>query len=204
MKKDKQFWNKKANHYERFIKLFNKKAYDLMYQFIKDSLSKDMHALEVGTGTGLVARQIADKIETLEATDFSEEMITVAQNTTHPSNIHFSCADIFDLPFENHQFDVVIASNILHIIPHPERAIQEIRRVLKPNGYLIAPTFLWQETSFIGNILQFLMLKKQFPLQTNWNEQTYKDFIENNGFSIQNFKKIKTNFAIACVLARIN
>ena len=36
---------------------------------------------------------------------------------------------------------MVIVSNALHIIPQPEKALQEIKRVLKDDGVLIAPTF---------------------------------------------------------------
>lgn len=35
----------------------------------------------------------------------------------------------------------VVISNALHIMPEPEKALAEIRRVLKPGGILIAPTF---------------------------------------------------------------
>ena len=39
-------------------------------------------------------------------------------------------------------FDAAVISNALHIMPEPEKALAEIRRVLKPGGILIAPTFM--------------------------------------------------------------
>ena len=47
---------------------------------------------------------------------------------------------MFRLPYRP-IFDVVIVSNALHIVPHPEKSPAEIRRVLKDDGVLIAPTF---------------------------------------------------------------
>ncbi len=203
MTKDKKFWDSKAKAYNKIIKLLSSKLYPLIYEFIKESLTKDMKVLEVGTGTGLVAREIADHVERIEATDFSEEMIDTAKSDKYPANINFSCADIFDLPFEDNQFDAVIASNVLHIIPEPEKAMQEIRRVLKPNGLLIAPTFLWKELSLFGKIQKFIMLKKNFPLKTDWSEETFKSFINDSGFTITKFKMIKSSFGIGCVVAKI-
>ncbi len=202
MKSDKQFWDSKAKMYEYTIKFLDaRKPYKLMYKFIKDGLTKGMQVLEVGTGTGLVAREVHDKVKSIEATDFSEEMIKQAKSIEHSSKINFSCADIFALPFDDNKFDTVIASNILHIIPTPEKAMLEIKRVLKPKGLLIAPTFLWEELSLIGKIQKKIMIKKKFPLYSQWNEQSFKKFISNNGFKVKTFQKIKASFALACVIA---
>ncbi len=202
MSTDKQFWDKMSGKYQKMFGIY--KPYDKMYEFARDSVSENMVVLEVGTGTGLVAREIADKVQSVEATDFSDQMIEQAKLIKHASNVNFSCADIFDLPFEDNRFDAVIASNILHIIPSPDKALAEIKRVLKPKGLLIAPTFLWKEISFLGKIQKFIMMRKNFPLQTEWSEQTFKDFINNNGYSVKNFKKIKASFAIGCVCAEVN
>ncbi|PIE79893.1 MAG: methyltransferase type 11, partial [Candidatus Delongbacteria bacterium] len=111
--------------------------------------------------------------------------------------------DIFDLPFDENQFDTVIAANILHIIPTPEKAMAEIKRVLKPGGLLIAPTFLWKELSLFGKIQKFLMMKKDFPLKSDWSEETFKSFINDNGFAITKFHAIKSSFEIGCVAAEL-
>ncbi len=199
MKKAKQYWDKKAKMYNKMLK--NYKPYIPMYEFIREPLTDNMQVLEVGTGTGLVAREIADKVKSVEATDFSEEMIAQAKNIEHSSNIIFSCADVFSLPFSENQFDVVVVANVLHIIPNPEKAMQEIKRVLKPNGLLIATIYLWKELSLLGKIEKFFMMKNNFPISMELNEKEYKDFINSNGFSITKTKKIKASFAIGCVVA---
>ncbi len=202
MMNDKKFWDSQAKTYDKVVKLLTRNQYEAMYQFIAEPLSQDMEVLEVATGTGLVAKRMSKHVKSIEATDFSEEMIATAKKSEYASNIHFSCADMFDLPFEDNQFDTVIASNVLHIIPEPDKAMKEIKRVLKPNGLLIAPTFLWKELSFFGKIQKFFMMLKHFPLKTEWNEETFKNFINDNGFSITIFESIKTSFTIACVVAK--
>lgn len=44
---------------------------------------------------------------------------------------------------------LVIVSNALHILPKPEKALTEIRRVLKEDGVLIAPTFTHAGNDFL-------------------------------------------------------
>ncbi len=201
MESHKKFWDSQAKNYDKVIKILTRNQYSLMYEFIEEPLTKDMQVLEVGTATGLVAKRISNQVKSIEATDYSEKMIETAKKSEYASNINFSCANIFELPFDDNKFDTVIASNILHIIPEPDKAMQEIKRVLKPNGLLIAPTFLWNKLTFFGKIQKVFMTLKKFPLKTGWNEETFKKFIIKNGFSIKTFKSIQKRFTIGCVVA---
>ena len=76
----------------------------------------------------------AGSVKLLEATDFSEEMIRQAKAKTHSSRLHFSVQDATSLPYAEETFDAAVISNALHIMPEPEKALAEIRRVLKPSG----------------------------------------------------------------------
>jgi len=53
--------------------------------------------------------------------------------------------DVQDLPFEDQCYDFVFASHVLEHIPDDEKAISEIRRVLKPEGIAILPVPLVAE-----------------------------------------------------------
>lgn len=128
MEKEKNYWNRVSRFYNKMFD--TQSAYKEMYAFIKEPLREYMHVLEAGTGTGLVAREIAGGVQKVNAVDFSKKMIEKAKSIKHASNINYSCADIFQLPFKDGSFDAVITANILHIIPNPEKALQEIGRVL--------------------------------------------------------------------------
>ena len=91
---------------------------------------------------------------------------------------------MFHLPYADQSFDVVIVSNALHIVPHPEKALIEFRRVLKNDGTLIAPTFTHAENSHWGN-LQALVLKiAGFPLHSRWTSAAYLAFLQQNGWTV--------------------
>jgi ubiquinone/menaquinone biosynthesis C-methylase UbiE len=55
-------------------------------------------------------------------------------------NIDFQIQDSYKLSFDDNSFDIVIASNLLHLLYEPEKPVKEIKRVLKENGIFIVPT----------------------------------------------------------------
>lgn len=197
---EKKYWNKKAWIYNRLFD--NTKLYQQMYAIIKTALSKDMTILEVGTGTGMIARKIADGVKMVYATDFSPKMIEVAKQIEHKENIRFSCADIFNIPFAENSFDAVIASNILHIIPNPDLALKELKRVLKTQGTLIVPTFMWFNPSLLGYIKMLFMRLNGFPIHSKWSEQSFSDFIKTNGFKVTKKRVLKSSLQL-CYLEAV-
>lgn len=127
--------------------------------------------LELATGTGLIAKSMATSAAHIEATDASPEMIAQAKRGNRSAKLHFSVEDMFHLPYADESFDVVIVSNALHIVPEPEKALSEIRRVLKNDGVLIAPTFTHADNAFLGKVRAFFMKLAGFPLHSRWSER---------------------------------
>lgn len=117
----------------------------------------------------------------LEATDFSEEMIRQAKTKMHSSRLHFSVQDATRLPYALETFDAVVISNALHIMPDPEKALSEIRRVLKPDGILIAPTFTAADR-LLGRFKIRMMELSGFKVFHKWTPEEYIKFLENHGF----------------------
>lgn len=71
----------------------------------------------------------------------------------------------FFLPYEG-SFDVIILVNALHILSTPEKALAEVRRVLKDDGVFIAPTFTHGENTLPGKPRAFFMNLVGFPLHS--------------------------------------
>ena len=182
MREHKNFWDKNAGRYDRFMQK-DRAAYDEMYELIRPVV-RHKTVLELATGTGLIAKHIVIAAAHIEATDASAEMILEAKRDNQSAKLHFSVQDMFRLPYTDKSFDVVIVSNALHIVPQPEKALQEIKRVLKDDGVLIAPTFTHAENSPWGN-LQALALKiAGFPLHSRWTSAAYLAFLQQNGWTV--------------------
>ena len=181
-KDNKGFWDRWAKRYD-FMMSGDGRTYAWIVSRMKKVLDRDMTVLELACGAGLLSVRLAGSVKLLEATDFSEEMIRQAKTKAHSSRLHFSVQDATSLPYTSETFDAVVISNALHIMPEPEKALTEIRRVLKPGGLLIAPTFT-AAGSLFGRMRIRIMELSGFKVFHKWTPQGYLDFLKENGFEI--------------------
>ena len=194
MQEHKDFWDKNAGRYDRFMRK-DRAAYDEMYELIRP-IVRHKTVLELATGTGLIAKHIVNAAAHIEATDASAEMIAEAKRDNRSAKLYFSVQDMFCLPYANQSFDVVIVSNALHIVPQPEKALAEIHRVLKDDGVLIAPTFTHAGNSFSGKVKAFFMKLAGFPLHSKWTSHEYLAFLRENGWTVQKSTVLKASFPL--------
>lgn len=182
MKDNKGFWDRWAKRYDLMMS-GDGRSYARIVSRMKKVLDREMTVLELACGTGLLSVRLAGSVKLLEATDFSEEMIRQAKAKTHSSRLRFSVQDATSLPYAEETFDAAVISNALHIMPEPEKALAEIRRVLKPGGILIAPTFT-ASGSISGRMRIRFMELSGFKVFHKWTPQEYLDFLKENGFEI--------------------
>ena len=194
MRKHKDFWDKNAGRYDRFMRK-DRAAYDEMYELIRPVVQHKT-VLELATGTGLIAKHIVNAAAHIEATGASPEMIAEAKRDNRSAKLYFSVQDMFCLPYAEESFDVVIVSNALHIVPQPEKALAEIRRVLKDDGVLIAPTFTHAGNSFSGMVKAFFMKLAGFPLHSRWTSEEYLRFLSQNGWTVRKSAVLKASFPL--------
>ena len=204
MQGHKNFWDKNAGRYDRFMRK-DRAAYVEMFELFRPVV-RHKTVLELATGTGLIAKHIVNAAAHIEATDASAEMIAEAKRDTRSAKLHFSVQDMFRLPYANQSFNVVIVSNALHIVPQPEKALAEIRRVLKDDGVLIAPTFTHAGNSFSGKVKAFFMKLAGFPLHSRWASEEYLRFLRQNGWAVRKSVVLKASFPLTyaeCVKSEV-
>ncbi len=194
------FWNRFSGLYDIFIKKSNK-AYTQMYSFIYSRVDQSMDVLELATGTGLISLAIADKAKSIEATDFSPKMIEVAKKKSIPRNVNFSVQDACNLLYADCSFDCVIISNALHVMPDPGLALENIRRVLKNDGVLIAPVFTHTDNNGNEKLKAKLMELFGFRVFHKWTSEQYYKFLEDGGFNIEFTSVLKSEFPLTYVEA---
>jgi SAM-dependent methyltransferase len=100
--------------------------------------------LELGCGPGAMWKDNLHRLSPgwqLIMSDYSLGMVQEArQNTAAARQLRFARLDAQAIPFPNASFDAVLANHMLYHVPDQQRAIAEIRRVLKPGGKLYAAT----------------------------------------------------------------
>ena len=194
MREHKNFWDRNAGRYDRFMRK-DRAAYEKMYELIRP-IVKAKTVLELAAGTGMIAKNIVNTAAHIEVTDASAEMIAEAKRDNRSAKLHFSVQDMFCLPYADGSFDAVIVSNALHIVPQPEKALAEIRRVLKDDGVLIAPTFTHAGNSFSSKVRAFFMKLAGFPLHSRWTSEEYLTFLQQNGWTVRKSVVLKASFPL--------
>ena len=101
---------------------------------------ENIRALDLGTGAGFFAFQLADLGCDVIGIDYSEAMISHAiQNgrDLRYDGVRFCRMDAQELKFEDESFDFIFTRNVTWTLPDPEKAYAEMSRVLAPGGRLL-------------------------------------------------------------------
>ena len=97
--------------------------------------------LDGGIGTGRTILPLLEYNIKLIGLDNSIEMLKILRNKNYASKnikkLTLLLGDITHIPFKECSFDIVILIQVFHLIENRKEAINEIKRVLKPNGFLI-------------------------------------------------------------------
>lgn len=105
------------------------------------NLEPDWRVLELGPGPGFFSPEAARRIPagTLVLMDIQQEMLDMAKKRMDQmqlTNVQYILGDAASLPFDEDYFDVVFMVAVLGEIPDQDRCLQEINRVLHPQGLL--------------------------------------------------------------------
>lgn len=179
---NKRFWQRMARLYAPFMR-----SPDQLYNELGDRLSRyltlEMDVLELACGSGQLTFRLVGAAGHWEATDYTERMVAEAEKHPHPQNLRFAVQDATNLPYPDHSFDAVLIANALHIMPEPNRALQEIRRVLRPGGVLLAPTFIWG-TNARQRASAWIMRQAGFRVFHWWSAEGFACFAQQAGFAV--------------------
>lgn len=106
-------------------------------QFFADCLEASHTVLDVGCGPGTITVGIAEKVSQVQAIDFGESQIEAAKQIAEQAgitNVEFTQASCYELPFEDSSFDRVFSHALMEHLAKPVDALKEFLRVTKPGG----------------------------------------------------------------------
>jgi ubiquinone/menaquinone biosynthesis C-methylase UbiE len=137
------FWDLCAPFYDRAEQANT--AYIGMLNKIKELLPQGANVFEAAAGTGSISLTVAEKADKVLCTDISERMLKVARKKAEKhgmKNISFSKKNIFDTGEPDEAYDAVIASQVLHLIDEPRKAVGELKRMAISGGSVITSVAL--------------------------------------------------------------
>jgi 2-polyprenyl-6-hydroxyphenyl methylase/3-demethylubiquinone-9 3-methyltransferase len=101
----------------------------------------DVRILDVGCGAGFLSNGLAQQGFQVTGLDASANSLAVARRYDATESVTYQTGDAYRLPYADESFDVACAMDFLEHIEEPGRAINEIARVLRPNGLFFFHTF---------------------------------------------------------------
>jgi len=126
------FWDRVARRYAK-MSMRNADDYERTLNMIRAYLRPDDRVLEFGCGTGTTALKLSSAVGSYIATDYSPEMIAIAAEKLAEAGIndlHIHVGRIGDGSLCRDPFDVILAFNLLHLLPDRQLRSEE-RRVGK-------------------------------------------------------------------------
>jgi len=148
---------------------------------------------------------ICSKVLSVVATDISPEMIRNANQKLIKAkiqNIDFQIQDSYNLTLPDKSYDIVIASNLLHLLYDPEKPINEVKRVMKNGGIFIAPTLCAGENTKSKIIASIIGTLSGFKVVNKWSINEFKNMLTDNGFIINRTVIIYDKIPLAYVVMK--
>ena len=95
---------------------------------------------DLGAGEGLISQLLARRAEKVICVDNSPKMVefgTELANKNGFTNLSYKLGDIEQVPLRDASVDLALLSQALHHAPHPEKAVAEAYRILRPGGQIV-------------------------------------------------------------------
>ena len=174
-------------------------AHESIYRFAS-LYAEGALVLDAGCGTGYGSAVLAERATSVRGVDIDPLTIRYATRKYSSDRIHFERADLQALRFDQ-VFDVVVASNSLEHLEHPEQFLAGVKRCLRPGGKLIVavpPIYTAHDSATHGHIHYH---------RANLGIAQWHDLLAGSGFHVSCFShlpattEIKPDFSATKVSA---
>ncbi|HXE79265.1 MAG TPA: class I SAM-dependent methyltransferase [Vicinamibacterales bacterium] len=185
--RERAFWERIAPHYDHAVTGIFGKPMPRMLALTAEGAAGAENALEVAAGTGVFTAVVAPRVRHLMATDYTGAMLTLLRKRVEESgfsNVECAAADIHALPYPPASFDLVVAGNVLHLVPDLPGALAALCRVLRPGGRLLAPTYCHAETLTAAAVSRVLATVIGQPMRRRFSAQSLRAALEDAGLRV--------------------
>lgn len=182
---DQRYWERHARKYDLSMRLLSGPL-PRMLELTGKAVDGADRVLEVAAGTGLVTVVLAEHAKEVVATDYAAAMVKVLKRKVRDhglTNVRCEQADLHALDFPPGSFDVVVAANVLHLVPDLDGALAALRRMLRSGGRLIVPTFCHDETR-LSRVVSRVLAVTGFPGHRRFSTRSLIEALERTGLHV--------------------
>jgi carbamoyltransferase len=126
--------------HESVRSLIEKARQGLYAKALDEAIPYNTSVLEVGCGTGQLSNYLGISCRRVIGTDLCLNSLRLAENFRREHNltrIRFVQANLFRLPFDPEQFDVILCNGVLHHTSDPHGGFKALLPLLRPGGYIV-------------------------------------------------------------------
>ena len=135
--KIRDYWKDAGEEYDNYHGFDTEEEEAEWKKFVSSEVGGNkLKILDAGTGTGFLALMLAEQGHEVVGVDLSDGMMSRARKKAEERglNLDIRRGDVESLDFDDGSFDVVVSRWVMWTLLHPEKAIMEWMRVLKPGG----------------------------------------------------------------------
>lgn len=186
MNKSEKFWNRIANNFDKYEKK-DAQTYINIIEKTRNYLKDSDIVLDFGCGTGLISIEIAGNVQMVHGVDISTKMIEISDMKAverNIQNIENVCSTIFDERYKSGSFDIIFAFYIMHLLEEPQKVLQRIYELLKPNGFFISATPCLGEKPILNGMISIASKIGIIPKIKSFKISELEDYIKTGNFKI--------------------
>jgi len=197
----REYWSKVARDYDRVVDL---QIGPRTREMVRQRLAREGRlgdVAELGCGSGFYTAVLAEKADTVVATDIAPGMLELARERVAAPNVRFQAEDCQRTSLPDAAFDTVFMSLLIHFT-EPPTTVAEIRRLLKSGGRLIIanldPRALqgFDRIRCLARVVWqgFRGYRAKPPpggLGSVMTERELRDLLERNGFDVSSAETIQ-------------
>lgn len=133
-------WGRASSDYAKYRDIYPKKFYDKIVR--RNMCVKGQKVLDLGTGTGVIPRNMYSYGAKWTGVDISKEQISQAKVLSADMEIEYHALPVEEIDFNNNSFDVITACQCFWYFNH-EIIMPKLYNILKPNGSLLILYMAW-------------------------------------------------------------
>jgi ubiquinone/menaquinone biosynthesis C-methylase UbiE len=148
-----KFISRGAEQYDGYMGRWSRRLAPLFLDFA--GLAAGERVLEAGCGTGSLTFALPKRADValIEAIDYEPKFVEAARERNSDPRINIQQGDACSLQFPDRTFDRALSMLVLHFVSDPERAIAEMRRVVRPGG--VGAATVWDNFGGMPSVRMF-------------------------------------------------